>query len=130
MPGRGRLEPPRVTGYDRFMKLPNCERAQVDLRKLSDYCLSTTHPVGKHKAAVFRAALGLTGSDAPAFREWLLQAAIDGEADFERGDEFGDRYRLDFEIVTSSGRAVVRSAWIIRAGEDFPRLMTCYLLPR
>jgi hypothetical protein len=113
-----------------LMKLPNADRAEVDIRKLSEYCLSPTHPVGKHKAAVFRAALDLTASDAPALRERILQAAVEGQADFERGDEFGDRYRLDFEIVTPTGRAVVRSAWIIRAGEDFPRLTTCFVLPR
>lgn len=112
------------------MKLPNGDRAEVDLRKLSDDCLSPTHPVGKHKATVFRAALGLTASEAPTLREWIPQAAIAGEADFERGDEFGERYRLDFAIATSSGRAPVRSAWIIQKGEDFPRLMTCYVLPR
>ncbi len=112
------------------MKLPNSDRAEVDVRKLSEYCLSPTHPVGKHKAAVFRAALDLTASDAPVDRERILEAAVDGQADFERRDEFGDRYRLDFEIATSSGGAMVRSAWIIRAGEDFPRLTTCYVLPK
>src|SRR3954453_5560411 len=113
-----------------LMKLPNAELAEVDLRKLNEYCLSPSHPVGKHKAAVFRAALGLTASEAQALREWILQAAVEGQAVFERSDEFGDRYRLDFEIATPVGRATVRSAWIIRAGEDFPRLTTCYVLPR
>jgi hypothetical protein len=113
-----------------LMKLPNADRAEVDLRKLSDYCLSPVHPVGKHKAAVFRAALGLTAAEAPALREWLLQAALEGQAEFERGDEFGDRYRLDFEVTTPSGRAMVRSAWVVRSGEDFPRLTTCFVLPK
>jgi hypothetical protein len=112
------------------MGLPNAELAEVDIRKLSEYCLSTEHPVGKHKAAVFRAALGLTVVDALVLREWILRAAIDGQAVFERADEYGDRYRLDFEVVTPSGQALVRSAWIIRSGEDFPRLTTCYVLPR
>jgi hypothetical protein len=111
------------------MKLPNGDRAEVDLRKLSDYCLSPTHPVGKHKAAVFSAALGLTAADALVFRDRLLRAAVDGEAVAERVDEFGDRYRLDFEMTTLVGRATVRSAWIIRAGEDIPRLTTCFVLP-
>lgn len=112
------------------MGLPNADRAEVDLRKLSEYCLSPAHPVGKHKAVVFRAALGLTAADAHRLRERILRAAIEGQAVFERADEFGDRYRLDFEAVTPSGRALVRSAWIIRAGEDFPRLTTCFVLPR
>lgn len=97
----------RVTIHD--MGLPDADRAEVDLRKLSEYCLSPEHPVGKHKAAVFRAALGLTAADAPLLREWILQAAADGLAVFERADEFGDRYRLDFEAATPSGRALIRS---------------------
>jgi hypothetical protein len=112
------------------MRLPNADRAVVDLRKHSDYCLSSTYPVGTHKAAVFRAALGLTAVDAPMLQEMLLRAARDGQATIERVDEFGERYCLDFEIATSAGRAMVRSAWIIRAGEDFPRLTTCFVLPR
>lgn len=37
------------------MKLPNGDRAVVDIVKLTDYCLSTTHPRGRHKARVFAA---------------------------------------------------------------------------
>ena len=112
------------------MGLPNAERAEVDPRKLTEYCLSTTHPVGKHKAAIFRAALGLTVSDADLLKEWLLQVAVTGEAVAERVDEFGARFRIDFEASTATGQAVIRSAWIVRTGEDSPRLTTCYVLPR
>lgn len=112
------------------MKLPNADHAEVDPRKLAEYCLSTEHPVGKHKAKVFRAALGMTVADADELRQILLRAAADGEANFERGDEFGDRYCLDFEVTNSWGRAMIRSAWIVRTSEDFPRLTTCFILPR
>ena len=112
------------------MKLPGGDRAEVDLRKLSEYCLSPIHPVGKHKAAVFRSALGLTVADATVLRDRLLLSAVEGEAIAERADEFGDRYRVDFEMATLSGRATIRSAWIVRVGEDFPRLTTCFVLPR
>ncbi len=50
------------------MKLPNRDRAVVDLAKLRDYCLSEVHPRGKHKARVFRVALGLTTQDAEELR--------------------------------------------------------------
>jgi len=40
------------------MKLPNPERAIVDLKKLRDYCLSSEHPRGRHKARMFAAILG------------------------------------------------------------------------
>lgn len=112
------------------MRLPNAGRAEVDPRKLTEYCLSPTHPVGKHKAVVFRSALGVTAEDAETLRGWLLRAAESGEAVPERADEFGERFRLDFEASTAVGAATVRSAWIVRAGEDFPRLTTCYVLQR
>jgi hypothetical protein len=112
----------------RGMGLPNADRAEVDLRKLTDYCLSATHPVGKHKAAVFRSALGLTAADAGLFRDWLLAAA--GEAVPGRADEFGQRYQVDFDVPGLSGVVTVRSAWMVRVGEDFPRLTTCYVQPK
>lgn len=116
--------------YDGPMRMPNSERAEVDVRKLAEYCLSPTHPVGKHKAAVFGAALGLTAADAEVLRERILRAAIDGQAVAGRADEFGERYHLDFEVATPAGQALVRSAWMIRNGEDFPRLTTCFVLPK
>ncbi len=127
---RARLVSHEITEYHSNMGLPNAERAEVDPRKLTEYCLSTTHPVGKHKAAVFRAALGLTIADAVLLRTWLLEAAVAGEPVAERVDEYGERFRIDFEAATDSGRATIRSAWIVRTGEDFPRLTTCYVLPR
>lgn len=109
------------------MGLANAGRAEVDPRKLTDYCLSPTHPVGKHKAAVFRAALGLTAADAVVLRNALLRAAEIGEAVTGRSDEFGQRYVIDFEMTTEVGTATVRSAWMIGTGEDHPRLTTCYI---
>ena len=41
-------------------KLPNSERAVVEIGKLRDYSLNQEHEVGKHKARVFKAALGIT----------------------------------------------------------------------
>jgi hypothetical protein len=45
-------------------KLPNAERAVVEIEKLRDYSLNPGHDEGKHKARVFRAALGFTRADA------------------------------------------------------------------
>jgi hypothetical protein len=46
------------------MRLPNGDQAIVEIVKLRDYCLSPTHPRGRHKARVFAAVLGLTDKDA------------------------------------------------------------------
>lgn len=58
------------------MKLPNADRAVVEIEKLIDYCLSPEHPRGKHKARVFRAACGLTSEHAEDIRQQLLDIAI------------------------------------------------------
>jgi hypothetical protein len=41
---------------------------------------------------------------------------------------FGEVYVLHFPLTTTKGTATVLSAWIIRHGEDFPRLTTCYIV--
>ncbi len=110
------------------MKLPNPEHAFVDIHKLSDYCLSMDHPYGRHKARVFASALGLEAEDAESLQEALLDAAMVGEVELGEQDEYGQRYVLDFEMIGPEGQATVRSSWIVRSDEDFPRLTSCYVL--
>ena len=110
------------------MKLPNSHKAVVDIIKIRDYCLSNTHPRGKYKARVFNAALGLTGKDAEQLREALLKAAYDNDAVATVKDDYGQRYVLEFSMDGPSGVANIRSSWIVRTGEDFPRLTSCYIL--
>jgi hypothetical protein len=109
------------------VKLPNPEKAVVDIAKLRDYCLSTTHPRGKHKARVFLARLGLSAGDAEYLLNLLLAAAFN-EVELGDKDAFGQRYVVDFEVTTEVGTATVRSAWMVRVDEDFARLLTCYVL--
>lgn len=56
------------------MKVPNAERAVVDIHKLRDYCLNPLHDEGKHKARLFAAALGMTADNAEELRDTLLEA--------------------------------------------------------
>lgn len=100
----------------------------MDVRKLRDYCLSPHHPRGRHKARVFAAVLGLRAEDAERLRETLLSAAVSEEAVPAESDEHGERYMLDFEMKTDAGAATIRSGWIVRRGEEFPRLTSCWVL--
>jgi len=109
--------------------LPNPDRAFIDFRKLVDYCLDPAHPVGRHKSVVFRSALGLTADDADTLRDLLLRAVLVQDAILGRLDEFGQRYTVDFPASTPFGSAFLRSAWMVRLDEDFPRLTTCFVLP-
>jgi hypothetical protein len=37
---------------------------------------------------------------------------------------------MDFTMVTSAGRAKLRSGWIVIRGKKEPRLTTCYVVKR
>jgi hypothetical protein len=110
-----------------LLKLPGRERAVVDIAKLAGYCLNTVHRDGGHKARVFASALGITASDASWLRDRLLDAALTEPAVRDFTSEFGDHYVLDFFLESRKGRAMIRSGWIVRHDEDFPRLTTCYV---
>lgn len=111
------------------MKLPNGASAVVDLEKLQDYCLSSQHPEGRHKARVFLSTLGMTSADAGKLREILLSAAaLNNEVSMTGADKYGCRYSLDAVVTWGSREALVRSAWIIKTGEESPRLVSCYVL--
>lgn len=110
------------------MKLPNAERATVEIEKLRDYCLSETHPRGKHKALVFASVLHITAVDSEYLRAEILSAVLVNEASPSEADEYGQRYVVDFAMKNKGRTATVRTSWIIRTGEDFPRLTSCYVL--
>jgi hypothetical protein len=109
------------------MKLPHGDKAFVDEAKLRDYCLNPLHHRGRHKARRFRSLLGFTAADAPKLRQLLLTASSELEAQVAGLDEFGQRYWIDIELQGTGCRVVLCSAWIVRAGEDFPRLTSCYI---
>ena len=108
--------------------LPHSERAILDLRKLAGYCLNHEHPRGRHKARVFRQALGLDRSEAQWLREALLNALPNSEAVLLVDDIFGSRWRADLTVKRHGKSVMVRSIWIVRAGEQTPRFVTCWVL--
>ncbi|MGH9609017.1 MAG: DUF6883 domain-containing protein [Bryobacteraceae bacterium] len=114
----------------RATKLPNPDRATVDIAKLRDYCLNPNHEDGKHKARVFASALRIRQAQAGWLRDRLLLAAKSEEVVMIGESRFGKLYVLDFLVTTSFRSAIVRSGWIVRASEDFPRLTTCYVKAR
>ena len=77
------------------MKLPNANRAVVDVRKLRDYCLNPEHPRGRHKARLFKSTLALTSDDALELQRLLLTAANSEDAVALSAEDYGQRYALD-----------------------------------
>jgi hypothetical protein len=110
------------------MKLPNGERAVVEIAKLRDYSLDPVHADGKHKARVFAAALGIGRSQAEWLRDELVKLAQIGECERGRKTEHGQRFVMDSTVSYLNRTARIRIVWNIRLGENFPRMITCYVI--
>jgi hypothetical protein len=108
--------------------LPYAENAEVDIRKLRDYCLNPNHDQGKHKARLFSSILAMTADDAEDLRQILLEVVKTQEAQLGRRDQFGQRYTVDFMLEWQGMTATIRSGWMIEHNSDVPRLTTCYPL--
>ena len=110
------------------MRVPFCENAAADIRKLTEYVLNPHHQDGKHKARMFKAALNLTAKDAEPLRLALLDAVKTNDAVLGKTDEYGRRYTVDFYYEWNGKSAIVRSGWIIEFDSKTPRLTTCFPL--
>ncbi len=72
--------------------MKNAEQAIIDGRKLADYALNPSHPVGGNKAKVFEKALGYTKDNADQLLAKIRQGVKDNPALAGKVDEFGRRY--------------------------------------
>jgi hypothetical protein len=111
-------------GIGANVKIPFAERAVVEGEKVREYLLSATHPVGRFKAAFF-SLLGYTDEKWPELQRDLLQIAVRGDAVQGKFSRFGNKYEVPAILTGPSGRsAAVLTVWIVRHGEEIPRLVT------
>ena len=108
--------------------LPEGKGAILDIHKIEDYCLNPSHPRGRHKARVFHDALDIQRADAPWLRDAILNAALVEEAVEIAADKWGVYWRLDATLRRHGKTAMVRTIWLVRAGERVPRFVTCWVL--
>ena len=105
--------------------LPNPQCAVVDPAKVRDYLLSSEHPIGRYKATVFERA-GYRRDRWEELRNDLLQAAR-LPASAAIATEFGQKLAVLAKLRTPTGLPLhVWVIWLVRNGEDFPRLVTAY----
>jgi len=110
------------------MKLPNGKSAKLGA-KIEDYVLNPAHRGGQHKARVFEAALGISLVNKHELEDALLSAAANADQFESRGDNgHGEVFVLKFPYQNGCGTATILSAWIVLQEEDFPRLVTCYII--
>ena len=108
------------------MNLPAADRALIQTEKLRDYLLSTEHAVGRFKAAFF-AGMGYSRQDWRQLQMDILQIAQSGVAVERQLSTFGQKYEVNGILRGPSGRETrVTTIWIVKSGEDFPRLVTVY----
>ena len=110
------------------MKLPNPENAIIDNQKLAGYCLNLNHADGRHKARVFKSALNLDLNDVDELKTALIEAVKNNDAVPENRNQYGQKYIIDFPMTRGDQTAIIHSVWIVKNQEDFPRLVTCYIL--
>lgn len=107
------------------MRLPNGDKAQLS-DKLERYCLNFNHRKGKDKAALFRDRLGITLENKVILESALLSAARRDDAILRSRDQYGEHFNIRLFMQTNVGESWILSCWIIRQGEDFPRLTNAY----
>lgn len=110
------------------MQLPNRANAYISPKKLREYLLSDTHPVGRFKSKVFT-SVGFTEHNINGLIEGLLAIAHTNEVREVSQGTYGKKYILDGALLAPRGTLLqVRTVWMIDAGETNPRFVTAYPL--
>lgn len=107
-------------------RLPEADRATIEERKLRDYLLSPTHPIGRFKCGFFN-RVGYTQSAWTKLADDIRRDHLSQDAQEVRRTRHGVKYRIEAPVVVPTGEAVeLVSIWIVRTGETRPRFVTAY----
>lgn len=109
--------------------LPNAHLAIVPIEKLRDYSLNPESVEGRHKARVFLAALGLRRGDAEWLQSAILVEVVNASCRPGPSTSHGTKYVVDMRLSRDGKSALVRTAWLIRLGQEASRLVTAFVLP-
>lgn len=106
--------------------LPRSSEAVVESAKVRDYLLSSSHPVGRFKAAVF-AKLGYTLEDWTRLRDDLKAHANSEKVVRDGTGDYGVKYVVTGPLTGPSGKTVsLCSVWLVSDAVSAPRLVTAY----
>jgi hypothetical protein len=108
-----------------MLSLPNADDAVIDPRKLADYLLARSHPVGRHKARFFE-ALGFAADRAEILERALRDHAKQLDSITTQDTSFGTKYIADGMLRGPITAAHVHSIWIVERGTAVPRFVTAY----
>jgi hypothetical protein len=108
--------------------LHNAHVAIIEQAKLTRYCLYPGHEDGRHKARVFKSALGYELANAADLISAIRTGIMVHEAQYVGASAHGSLWCVDMIVDGPGGRATVRTGWIYEKGKDVPRLTTAYVL--
>ena len=100
--------------------------AYIPRAKLKGYLLSDSHPVGKAKARFFH-RFGYDESTIERLESDFINIAQSHDVTEVATTAHGTKYIMDGFLNTPIGRQVlVRTVWIVDAGQDRPRFVTAH----
>ncbi len=108
--------------------LPDAEKADIPRDKLADYVLNPEHETGRHKARVFRSALGFTAENWEDLRDQIATGVLSADISSVRVGLYGTRYSVPVMIEGTNGKShEVITAWIVEEEGQRPRLTSAYV---
>ena len=108
------------------MRVPNWQDAEVSEAKMTEYLLSPTHPIGRHKAAFFR-SFGFSLGSWDVLSDALHCHIADYDIAEIQSNPYGTRYAVEGPLLSPDGRSpTVRSVWFVGTDELIPRFVTAY----
>jgi hypothetical protein len=107
-------------------KLPYAENASISSKKLTDYLLSTKHPVGKSKAKFFLNA-GFNEANVEQLKERLLYIGRNFNVESVLTTQYGKNYVIKGQIIAPNGLILqFTTVWFIKTGTTNPTFVTAY----
>ncbi len=112
--------------YEGSVKLPYRKNASISKKKIKDYLLSQTHPVGKLKAKFFY-SIGFSQTNVKKLEKLLRKITLNEDVVDIISSEYGDKYLIEGTIKSTKGKSVrIQTVWIIETGKNRPRFVTAY----
>jgi hypothetical protein len=108
-----------------MLEIPNLDQAVVDTRKLTDYLLARSHPVGRSKASFFE-SMGFTAEAPDVLGNALRELAKQPDGITVDDTDVGRKYIVVGLLRGPAASARVRTVWIVDRGTDIPRFVTAY----
>ncbi len=105
------------------MRIPGADRAIISREKIVEYLLNLDHPDGGSKAELLARA-GFAANRPEELEQALRAQHLSLDANKGKPSAFGEKYEIIGPLTGAAGRVIVRSVWIIRAGEAAARLIT------